>query len=346
MIGKDEARGTWYVQIKVKDPVSGKWKAIRKRGFKLKREAQTWEAEQKASQNSAESSISFSAMADEYLSSMDTSAPTAAQKRAKFRLYFSDYMDRSISSISKSEMMRWRQWLSGKELSTQTKNLVLQYVKAVFRYAAKIYGIQDPGIYLKAFKKTDAEVNQEMQTWTPEEFEKFSASVRFPVYRIFFEFLYWTGCRRGEALAITKDRITPDGHVTIRESIKHFSDGAKSTKNRKIRTIQLDPQLIEDIRPLMEADGIYLFYGDRTLPITNIQREFTRAIKASGVKPIRLHDLRHSHVSNLIAAGVPVPAVAQRIGDTIQQVEKTYAHMMPDSEQFMNDQIARLHKKQ
>ena len=129
MIGKDEARGTWYVQIKVKDPVSGKWKAIRKRGFKLKREAQTWEAEQKASQNSVESSISFSAMADEYLSSMDTSAPTAAQKRAKFRLYFSDYMDRSISSISKSEMMRWRQWLSGKELSTQTKNLVLQYVK-------------------------------------------------------------------------------------------------------------------------------------------------------------------------------------------------------------------------
>jgi len=64
------------------------------------------------------------------------------------------------------------------------------------------------------------------------------------------------------------------------------------------------------------------------------------------VNPIRLHDLRHSHVSNLIAAGVPIPAVAQRIGDTIQQVEKTYAHMMPDSEQFMNDQIARLHKKQ
>ena len=70
---------------------------------------------------------------------------------------------------------------------------------------------------------------------------------------------------------------------------------------------------------------------------TNIQREFTLAIKASGVKPIRIHDLRHSHVSNLIAAGVPVPAVAQRIGDNIQQVEKTYAHMMPDSEQFMND---------
>ena len=85
-------------------------------------------------------------------------------------------------------------------------------------------------------------------------------------------------------------------------------------------------------------------YG--SIPITDIKREFTLAIKASGVKPIRLHDLRHSHVSNLIAAGVPVPAVAQRIGDTIQQVEKTYAHMMPDSEQFMNDQIAKLHKKQ
>lgn len=47
MIGKDDKRGTWYVQIKVKDPVSGKWKAVRKRGFKYKREAQAWETEPK-----------------------------------------------------------------------------------------------------------------------------------------------------------------------------------------------------------------------------------------------------------------------------------------------------------
>ncbi|MCH4020274.1 MAG: Arm DNA-binding domain-containing protein [Erysipelotrichaceae bacterium] len=44
MIGKDESRGTWFVQIKVKDPLTGKWRTHKKHGFSTKREAKQYEA--------------------------------------------------------------------------------------------------------------------------------------------------------------------------------------------------------------------------------------------------------------------------------------------------------------
>lgn len=44
MIGKDESRGTWFVQIKVKYPLTGKWRTHKKHGFSTKREAKQYEA--------------------------------------------------------------------------------------------------------------------------------------------------------------------------------------------------------------------------------------------------------------------------------------------------------------
>lgn len=339
-VSKDKT-GKWYAVVKQKNPYSGQTEWKKKRGFSTKREAQAWEADILRTESS--SLPEFSIIADEYLKSMDTSINTANQKRAKYRLYFSDYIHTPIDKITKPELQRWRNNLGDQELSTQTKNLTLQYVKAVFLYASKVYGIENNAVMLKTFKKTDAEINCEMQTWSAAEFNQFLSAVDLPVYRLYFEFLYWTGCRRGEALAITKDRISPDGKVVIKESIKHFENGAKSTKNRKIRVIQLDPVLLKDLEPLIKAPGQYLFAGERTLPITNIQREFTNGIRKSKVKKIRLHDLRHSHVSNLIASGVNIVAVANRIGDTVAQVEKTYAHMMKESEDYMNSAITQMH---
>ena len=215
-VSKDKT-GKWYAVVKQKNPYSGQTEWKKKRGFSTKREAQAWEADILRTESS--SLPEFSIIADEYLKSMDTSINTANQKRAKYRLYFSEYLHTPIDKITKPELQRWRNNLGDQKLSTQTKNLTLQYVKAVFLYASKVYGIENNAVMLKTFKKTDAEINCEMQTWSAAEFNQFLSVVDLPVYRLYFEFLYWTGCRRGEALAITKDRISPDGKVVIKESI-------------------------------------------------------------------------------------------------------------------------------
>ena len=58
-----------------------------------------------------------------------------------------------------------------------------------------------------------------------------------------------------------------------------------------------------------------------------VARAFQRYCKRADVKIIRIHDLRHSFVSMLIHLGANFMVVADLIGDTVEQVTKTYGHM-------------------
>jgi len=57
---------------------------------------------------------------------------------------------------------------------------------------------------------------------------------------------------------------------------------------------------------------------------------FQTLVKRAGLRPIRLHDLRHSYATAALASGVPVKVVSQRIGHAdIGVTLKVYAHVMP-----------------
>ena len=101
------------------------------------------------------------------------------------------------------------------------------------------------------------------------------------------------------------------------------------------------------LEPFIADADPFVFGGHRSLPITNVQREFARAIEASGVKPIRIHDLRHSHASLLIAHGVPVLAVSKRLGHSSVNITlSTYAHLLQKTEDEMLDTIDTLRQKE
>lgn len=83
------------------------------------------------------------------------------------------------------------------------------------------------------------------------------------------------------------------------------------------------------------------------LPITCVQREFERAIKESGVKKIRIHDLRHSHASFLLDNNVPPVAVKDRLGHSSVNVTlSVYAHMLQRTEDEMIATIDALRQKE
>lgn len=119
-VSKDKT-GKWYAVVKLKNPYSGQTEWKKKRGFSTKREAQAWEADILRTENSS-SLPEFSIIADEYLKSMDTSENTADQKRAKYRLYFSEYLHTPVDKISRPDLQRWRNSLGDLNLSTQTKS--------------------------------------------------------------------------------------------------------------------------------------------------------------------------------------------------------------------------------
>ena len=58
---------------------------------------------------------------------------------------------------------------------------------------------------------------------------------------------------------------------------------------------------------------------------------------------IRLHDLRHSHATILLTAGVPVHVVSQRLGHASPVITlQVYAHVVPGSQRDAADLFARI----
>lgn len=341
MIAKDEKRNTWFVQVKVKDPVSGKWRTIKKRGFKLKREAKDWEAAQTIENPSLSLSKTFLEVSKDWERSQQASAEVIRHHTEHFTIRFADFCDKRIQSITKPQLIKWRSDLAtDPRFSTATKNITIGYVRSVFRFAHDVYAIEDPSPVLKRLKKTNSEIMAEMQTWTPEEFAKFQEKVSLPIYSLYFETLFWTGMRRGEAIALQKSDLD-GGWVNIHANQRTAVEGLKPTKTKQSRRIRLDDTLAAKLEALKAAsDGPYLFGGDSPLSPTTINRVFVTAIRDSGVKPIRLHDLRHSHATWLINNGVNIVAVSKRLGHaSIEQTLKTYTHLLKDTDDQMMDLI-------
>ena len=83
------------------------------------------------------------------------------------------------------------------------------------------------------------------------------------------------------------------------------------------------------------------FGPDRIFPITKsyLHREMDRGSKAAGVKRIRVHDLRHSHVSLLIDMGFTPVAIADRLGHESIEITLRYAHLFPSKQTEMIEKL-------
>ena len=330
---KDKKRNSWFVKINTRDSVTGKYKQVLKRGFDTRRDAILWENEQIALQAKT-TSATFGQIMESALKANDTSPATAHKKTTMLQTYFPLYQE-PIEKIKKDDLIAWRNYLSETDLSTRSRNFAIQYLKSVYRFANEIYGIPNISVVLKSFKLTK-EDKQEMSVWTPEEFDQFIHAVEQPEYALFFRFLYWTGCRRGEALALQYTDINGSQcHIT--KSIKVFKDGFLPLKtDSSERTITIPAQLLADLQENISTcspERPFLFGGDISLPINTVQRRFTAGIKKSGVKRIRIHDLRHSHATFLINNGANIVAVSKRLGhSTINQTLETYAHLFKETD--------------
>jgi integrase len=59
------------------------------------------------------------------------------------------------------------------------------------------------------------------------------------------------------------------------------------------------------------------------------------AIKTAGIDHRRIYDLRHSFASFSIAAGVSLFYLARIMGTSVAQIDATYGHLLPDSEDYL-----------
>lgn len=92
-------------------------------------------------------------------------------------------------------------------------------------------------------------------------------------------------------------------------------------------------------------DYIKMFYSagknDRIFPVSKhyLKHEMERGCKETGVKKIRIHDIRHSHVSLLIDMGFTALAIADRVGHESIDITYRYAHLFPTRQTEMAEKL-------
>ena len=133
------------------------------------------------------------------------------------------------------------------------------------------------------------------------------------------------------------------GTVKISKTYQRLKgkDVITSPKTKKSnRTIQMPDFLCTEMQ---EFFGMQ--YGlkkkDRIFNITKsyLHREMERGAKAAGVKRIRIHDLRHSHISLLIDMGFSAVAIADRVGHESIEITYRYAHLFPSKQKEMASKL-------
>lgn len=179
----------------------------------------------------------------------------------------------------------------------------------------------------------------EMRILTPAEFA--DVMTHTPErWRPLVRFLAGTGCRWGEAVALqVGDVALPN--VRIRRALKWSPDNNRqigATKTRRSnRTIVVPPELHDDLRAACKdkarTDLVFTApRGGQVLHRTFWSRVWLPAVEHLEPRP-RIHDLRHTHASTLLAAGVPIHIVQMRLGhESIKTTVDTYGHLLPDAQ--------------
>ena len=157
---------------------------------------------------------------------------------------------------------------------------------------------------------------------------------RYEGFRLFFNLLYYSGVRVGEALALTYNDFRKTDSVGMRISVtkSYFTEMkiTKEPKNKKSRVIPI-PQDVEKLfqrykeqhlqRGGKLTDRVFESGYGTYLDI------ITKACKRIGMEHISPHGFRHTYISNLIAKAVPLPVIEKVSGDTQETILKTYSHL-------------------
>ena len=347
---KEEKTNTWRAVYRYTD-WTGEKKQTQKRGFKTKREAQAWEREQ-LHKASADLDMTFKSFVEQYTADMQTRIKenTWATKEHIIRTKLIPYFGKQkMSSITAQQIITWQNELmnykdeNGKPLSPVYLKTINNQLSALFNHAVKYYNLRENPC--KKAGSMGKKKNREMLFWTKEEYLKFAeVMMDKPLSYYAFEMLYWCGIREGELLALTPSDFDFDKNtVSINKSYQRLNgqDLITTPKTEKSNRIIKMPQFLADEM----KDYLKMLYdvgeNERMFAITKsyLHREMDRGSKEAGIKRIRIHDIRHSHVSHLIDMGFSAIAIADRVGHESIDITYNYAHLFPSKQTEMADKL-------
>jgi integrase len=347
---KESDTGTWRCIYRYTD-WKGERKQTSKRGFLTKREALAWEREQ-LNKVQSDLDMTFESFVQTYTADMQSRIKENTWEtkehiiRTKLLPYFGG---RKVCEIQQKEIIAWQNEMinyrdaNGEAYSPVYLKTLHNQLSAIFNHAVKYYNLsQNPAAKVGNMGKAK---NKEMLFWTKGEYTRFAdAMMDKPMSFYAFEMLYWCGIREGELLALTPaDFNFERSTVSISKSYQRLKgrDVITTPKTEKSnRVIKMSKFLCDEMQDFLKT-----LYGiepnDRIFTISKhyLHREMDRGSKAAGVKRIRIHDIRHSHISLLIDMGFTAIAIADRVGHESIDITYNYAHLFPSRQTEMADRL-------
>ena len=338
---KDEKTGKWFAKFYYTN-----WQGIKKqkwkRGFATKKEALGFERDFLEKQ-SANPDMTFQNLYEIYMEDMAArlKQSTLLTKKAVLQTHILPFFgSKPINEIKASDVRRWQA-----KLMSSPNNYSQTYLKkintelnSIINYAKRFYDLNtNPCGKAGTIGKAKAE---EMDYWTYDEYIAFREGVKDKsLSYICFEVLYWTGMREGELLALSPADIDLDNKtISINRTYQRIEgkDVFTSPKTRKSkRKIPIPDFLCQELSDYIQSR--YMLDADeRLFPITKsyLSHEMIRGCKNTGVKKIRIHDIRHSHASLLINQGCDALMLADRLGhEKVSTTLNTYSHLFPHKQQ-------------
>ncbi|AFC32182.1 integrase family protein [Paenibacillus mucilaginosus 3016] len=264
----------------------------------------------------------------------DVRPPTFHQQMHMVSLIIPKLGDKRIDKISYDDIENLYKKLLDEGRGKATIKNVCMVLRKTFKHAMiKRLIMYDVAKEVKPFAYRPPRMN----VWLPEQVNHFLMTMKGTERHAFYSLAFSTGMRIGEITGLYHSDITPQtNEVHVRRALKKlrgvglvFDD--PKTEN-SIRSIEIHPkltQLLLEIKPKPGTPVLFTNRVNKPMDPKAVREVFQKDIAASKLPPIRFHDIRHTVATTLLASGIPVHSVAEILGDKVETVLTTYAHVLP-----------------
>jgi integrase len=230
-----------------------------------------------------------------------------------------------IGKIAAYDFKAWRQWRSeqttirGNKIKIATLNRELKWLKKIFSLAVEWGWItENPALKIKCLKgethRTRFLANEEVARLIENSIVHLKPIIIAAIS---------TGMRRGEIFDLKwKDVDIEHGFIRV-----------EKTKNSESREIPINPYLSETLQGMVESRklGNYVFCNEDGKKWCDIRGSFQSALRRSGIKDFRFHDLRHTAASLYASRGCDLVTLQHLLGHKSINMTMRYAHLLPSS---------------
>lgn len=275
--------------------------------------------------------------------------------------------NRFIDEIKVLDIEKWKETIST-NLSLGSCNRIYVVFNEIFKYANRKFELKYNPIQLAGrFKRKNDEIitdKEKLKYITYEQFQQLISVIDDELWHCFFSFLYFTGMRKGEVLALTWNDIDLVAKkIIVNKSVSFKTENNRykitATKTSVNRCITMSKKLIEELVKYKEyvmqygdfSDNWFVFGNGDVLSEWKIKDRKKTYFKKANLEEITIHQFRHSHVSlcvnEYIKSGQNDSTkfflmMSQRMGHGLRVMQEVYMHLFPSVQNEIVDLLDNL----